>query len=31
VDSADNKVAEVYTKEQVRDIRIDLIDEKEVE
>lgn len=30
--SADNKVADVYTKEEVRDIRIDLIDdEKEVE
>jgi hypothetical protein len=32
VDSAENKVADVYTKEEVRDIRIDLIDdEKEVE
>lgn len=31
VDAADNKVSDVFTKEEVRDIRIDLIDEKETE
>jgi len=32
VDGSDNKVGDVFTKEEVRDIRIDLIDdEKEVE
>ena len=31
IDMKDNKVADVFTKEEVRDIRIDLIDEKEVE
>lgn len=29
VDSEDNKVSDVFTKEEVRDIRIDLIDEKD--
>jgi hypothetical protein len=31
VDGSDNKVGDVFTKEEVRDIRIDLIDEKETE
>lgn len=31
VDDSDNKVGDVFTKEEVRDIRIDLIDEKETE
>lgn len=31
VDGSDNKVGDVFTKEEVRDIRIDLIDEKENE
>ena len=31
VDGSGNKVADVFTKEEVRDIRIDLIDEKETE
>jgi hypothetical protein len=31
VDTEGNKVSEVFTKDEVRDIRIDLIDEKEVE
>jgi hypothetical protein len=31
VDASDNKVGDVFTKEEVRDIRIDLIDEKETE
>ncbi len=31
VDSEGNKVADVFTKEEVRDIRINLIDEKEIE
>lgn len=31
VDGSDNKVGDVLTKEEVRDIRIDLIDEKETE
>ena len=31
VDVEGNKVSEVFTKDEVRDIRIDLIDEKEVE
>jgi hypothetical protein len=31
VDGEDNKVSGVFTKEEVRDIRIDLIDEKETE
>jgi hypothetical protein len=31
VDGSDNKVSDVFTKEEVRDIRIDLIDEKETE
>ena len=31
VDGSDNKVGDVFTREEVRDIRIDLIDEKETE
>ena len=31
IDEDGNKFSDVYTKEEVRDIRIDLIDEKEVE
>ena len=31
VDTEGNKVSEVFTKDEVRDIRIDLIDEKETE
>ena len=31
VDGSNNKVGDVFTKEEVRDIRIDLIDEKENE
>jgi hypothetical protein len=31
VDGSNNKVGDVFTKEEVRDIRIDLIDEKETE
>lgn len=31
VDGSDNKVGDVFTKEEVRDIRIDLIDKKETE